>query len=104
MKFTKIIMMVAAVLALAAASAQAAGDKGKGQGAYMANCIACHNMDPAKDGAVGPAIKGASRELIEARVIKAVYPAGYKPKRTTKLMPPMPHLAGSIDDLAAFLK
>jgi mono/diheme cytochrome c family protein len=76
----------------------------RGKQAYLGTCIACHNMNPALDGAIGPAVKGASRELIEAKVLRGEYPSGYTPKRTTKAMPPQPALAASIDDLAAFLK
>ena len=70
----------------------------------MANCVACHNPDPARDGTLGPAVKGASRELIEARVVRAAYPPGYAAKRTTKVMPPRPDLAAAIGDLAAYLR
>ena len=58
----------------------AAGDPNRGRAIYLSNCAACHNPDPSKDGSVGPAIKGASRELIEARLMRASYPPGYKPK------------------------
>ncbi len=71
---------------------------------YMANCMACHNADPAKAGTVGPAIKGSPRELVEARVLRAQYPPGYAPKRETKLMIAMPQLADRIDDLAEYLR
>ncbi|MFQ5521631.1 MAG: cytochrome c, partial [Candidatus Methylomirabilia bacterium] len=64
---------------------------------------ACHNRDPARDGPLGPAIKGASRALLEAKVLRGTYPSGYTPRRTTELMAPQPQLAESIDDLAAFL-
>ena len=76
----------------------------KGKQVYFASCIACHSADPTKDGTVGPAIKGSSKALIEARVLKAEYPPGYKPKRDTKLMVALPQLAGSIEDLALFLQ
>ena len=76
----------------------------RGKTAYMGTCIACHNMNPALDGAIGPAVKGASKDLLEAKIMRGEYPAGYAAKRTTKLMPPQPQLQGSIDDLAAFLK
>ena len=99
----KLISLVALAMVMSA-TAWAAGDAAKGQQAYMANCIACHNPDPSKDGAVGPALKGSSAELIKIRVLEAKYPAGYKPKRDTNLMPPLPHLAGTVADLAAFLK
>lgn len=69
----------------------------------MANCIACHSPDPSRDGPLGPALKGSPRELVEARVLRVEYPKGYTPKRPTKLMTPLPHLAPSIPDLAAFL-
>lgn len=74
-----------------------------GKKAYFANCIACHSADPAKDGVLGPAIKGSSKELVTARVMKAEYPPDYKPKRETKQMAALPHLEKSIDDLVAFL-
>lgn len=76
----------------------------RGRKIYDANCIACHNVDPTKSGPVGPALKGSSRALIEARVMLAAYPPGYTPKRDTKLMVPLPQLANKIDDLAAYLQ
>ncbi|HKA92065.1 MAG TPA: cytochrome c [Haliangiales bacterium] len=76
----------------------------RGRLTYMANCIACHNADPAKPGTLGPAVKGSSRELIEARVLRAAYPRGYTPKRDTKQMVPQPQVADKLDDLAAYLR
>ena len=75
----------------------------RGKAIYQLNCISCHNPDPSKDGAVGPAIKGSSRELIEVRVLRAGYPVGYKSKRATQQMPPLPHLEREIPALAEFL-
>ncbi|MDH4016373.1 MAG: cytochrome c [Actinomycetota bacterium] len=75
----------------------------RGRQVYMANCIACHSQDPAMDGALGPAVTGASRELLEARVLRAEYPDGYTPKRPSKVMIALPHLGGEIDALTAFL-
>ena len=80
------------------------GDAEKGKAVYNTLCIACHNPDPALVGAIGPEIKGASRELLETRVLRAEYPEGYQPKRDTKLMPPMAHLVNDIDHLTEFLK
>jgi len=80
------------------------GDSEQGKAVYNTLCIACHNPDPALVGAIGPAVRGASRELLEARVLRGEYPPGYNPKRTTKLMPPMVHLANDIDHLTEFLK
>ncbi|HEX5067791.1 MAG TPA: cytochrome c [Myxococcota bacterium] len=75
----------------------------QGQRVYQNVCIACHNGDPTKDGSAGPAIAGSSRELIEARVLRASYPPGYTPKRPGNAMPPFPYLAKDIDALAAYL-
>lgn len=75
----------------------------RGQTIYKMNCIACHNPQPALDGPTGPAISGASLELLQARVLKGQYPEGYKPKRDTKVMPALPHLEKEIPALRAFL-
>ena len=75
----------------------------RGRAVYVANCVACHNSNPSKDGPIGPAIKGSPRELIEARILRSSYPPNYKPKRTTKIMPQFPYLKSEIPYLAAFL-
>ena len=64
----------------------------------------CHGPDPAQAGPVGPAVKGSSRELLEAKVLRGAYPPGYTPKRSTKVMVPMPALAGEIGALADYLR
>lgn len=79
-------------------------DWARGRAVFVANCVACHNNDPSKDGPIGPAIKGSSRELIEARVLRNTYPPGYKPKRPTKVMPQFPFLKDEIPYLAAYLR
>lgn len=79
------------------------GDPKRGRGIYLSACVACHNSDPSKDGPIGPAIKGSSKELIEARVLRASYPPGYAPKRNTRIMPAQPYLKDAIPDLAAYL-
>jgi mono/diheme cytochrome c family protein len=76
----------------------------RGRQVYLAQCIQCHNATPALDGPVGPAVKGASRELLEAKVIRGEYQPGYTPKRPTKVMPPQPALAPDIPALAGYLK
>ena len=75
----------------------------KGRSVYQAQCIACHNSDPRKAGGVGPDVWGSSRELIEARVLRAEYPAGYKPKRETRVMPAQPQFKNDIDAIHAYL-
>jgi mono/diheme cytochrome c family protein len=76
----------------------------RGRQIYLAQCSSCHSPDPGKDGPLGPAIRGSSRELLEARVVRGTYPPGYTPKRPSAVMQPMPQVATSLDDLAAFLR
>lgn len=107
-------LLAAAILTVAAGSCSKGSDEksesGKdpdwvrGRAVFVANCVACHNNDPSKDGPIGPAIKGSSKELVEARVLSTTYPAGYKPKRTTKVMPQFPFLKDEIPYLAAYLR
>lgn len=80
------------------------GSPEKGKQLWLGQCVACHNPDPAKDGTLGPAVKGSSPSLLEARVVRGEYPPGYTPKRPTKVMPPRPDLAPSVPDLAAYLQ
>lgn len=91
-------------LFLIAPTTLAAGNAKKGEQVYRENCTVCHNFDPTKPGAIGPALKGSPAALLEARVMKGAYPPGYKPKRRTTIMPPYPHLKEFLADLAAYLK
>jgi mono/diheme cytochrome c family protein len=75
-----------------------------GRSVYNANCIACHSLDPSKDGALGPAVAGSSLVLLEARVLRAEYPEAYQPKRTTRVMVALPHLEPRLVELAAYLE
>jgi mono/diheme cytochrome c family protein len=75
----------------------------RGRAVYVANCVACHNNDPSKDGPIGPAIKASPPELIESRVLRTDYPPGYKPKRNTQVMPTFPYLKSEIPYLIAYL-
>ena len=76
----------------------------RGKQVYLSQCIACHNSDPAKNGALGPAVKGSSQELLEAKLLRGNYPPGYTPKRNTAIMIVQPQVKPHIPDLAAFLK
>ena len=75
----------------------------EGRQAYLSTCIACHNADPKLDGALGPAVAGASQALLTARILYGEYPEGYKPKRDTRSMVPMPFLEKQIPALTAYL-
>ena len=85
-------------------------DAAKGKQAYMTVCAACHGPDPSKDGPLGPAISGSSKELVEARItygnsnFAKSYPEGYKPKRNTQIMTPFPQFKNDIEHIAAFLQ
>jgi mono/diheme cytochrome c family protein len=76
----------------------------RGRAVYVANCVACHNNDPSKDGPIGPALKGSPKELVESRVLRTEYPPGYKPKRNTQVMPTFPFLKSELKYLAVYLR
>ncbi len=75
----------------------------RGKSVFVANCIACHNQDPRLAGSVGPDIAGSSLELVTERVLRQSYPQGYKPKRTTKIMPALPFLEKDLPSIHAYL-
>src|SRR5690349_633245 len=75
----------------------------QGKAVYLNNCIACHNMDPKQAGVLGPDIYGSSQELIESKVLRNEYPAGYGPKRSTKNMIALPMLKDKISALHEYL-
>jgi mono/diheme cytochrome c family protein len=75
----------------------------RGKMVYVAGCIACHGSDPAKDGSIGPAVSGSSLELLEARLLRATYPEGYTPKRTTNAMVALTHYEPDIPALHVYL-
>ncbi len=100
----------AAFAILLAAAACGDGEVAKNKSPYESGemiyknvCIACHAADPAQPGALGPAVAGSSRELLEHRVLRGTYPPGYESKQGGKTMPQFPHLEDFIDDLAAYL-
>ena len=109
MKAPVAILFLCSLLAVGAAACE--GGRGdlsplasQGRATYMSVCIACHNADPSKEGGLGPPIAGSSLELLEARVVRGVYPPGYVPQRTSGAMPAFPHLADEIDALHAYLE
>lgn len=76
----------------------------RGRQVYLAQCVTCHGPDPAQAGPLGPAVKGSSKELLEAKIVSGTYPSGYTPKRSTRVMLPLPALAPDIPALADYLR
>ena len=75
----------------------------KGRMVYFANCVSCHNNNPKKPGSIGPEVYGASIDVLAQKIVFGKYPEDYKPKRTSKIMPLMPHLNKEILNLHAFI-
>ena len=75
----------------------------RGRAIYLTACISCHNVNPRLPGALGPEVYGASLPLLNARILTGTYPPGYKPKRASGTMAPLPHLRAEIPALHAFL-
>ena len=61
------------------------GDPARGKAIYNLNCISCHNLDPKKQGSIGPQIYGSSKELLSKKILFGKYPKNYKPKRSGEL-------------------
>ena len=75
----------------------------KGRTVYFANCVSCHNNNPKKLGSIGPEVYGVSIDVLTQKIVSGKYPENYKPKRTSKIMPLMPHLNKEILNLHAFI-
>jgi mono/diheme cytochrome c family protein len=99
-----------AVLSLVALALAGCGDRGgdpaaeRGRQIYLAQCTTCHASDPGQNGPIGPPVRGSTKGLLEAKVLKGTYPPGYAPKRPSTVMQPMPQLGANIDDLVAYLQ
>lgn len=99
------LTVVAVALAVAACSREPLSPAAeRGRQVYFSQCTACHATDPSHSGPLGPPVKGSSPALLEAKVVRGEYPSGYRPKRTTRLMPPQPQVAGDIPALAEYLR
>ena len=75
----------------------------KGKMVYFANCVSCHNNNPKKPGSIGPEVYGVSIDVLTQKTVSGKYPENYRPKRTSKIMPSMPHLNKDISHLHAFI-
>jgi mono/diheme cytochrome c family protein len=103
MKSAVLAAAAAGVLLTACERPQLSPEADRGRQVYVSQCTSCHAFDPAQPGPIGPEVKGATRDLLEAKVLRGIYPPGHRPKRPTSVMPPQSHLAGDIDALAAYL-
>ncbi len=103
MKNSAILIMMGGLFICFAFVALAKGDPAKGKEIYLRYCARCHGANPSWGSFRWPPITGSSRELLEARLLRASYPPGYKPKKPTKEMVAFPNLEPNIDDLFAFL-
>ena len=75
----------------------------KGRMVYFANCVSCHNNNPKKPGSIGPVVYGVPIDVLTQKIVSGKYPENYRPKRTSKIMPLMPHLNSEISNLNAFI-
>ena len=75
----------------------------KGRMVYFANCVSCHNNNPKKPGSIGPVVYGVPMDVLTQKIVSGKYPENYRPKRTSKIMPLMPHLNSEISNLYAFI-
>ena len=75
----------------------------KGRTVYFANCVSCHNNNPKKPGSIGPVVYGVPIDVLTEKIVSGKYPENYRPKRTSKIMPLMPHLNSEISNLYAFI-
>jgi len=75
----------------------------RGRMVYFANCVSCHNNNPKMTGSLGPELHGVTIEVLTRKIISGLYPKSYIPKRTSRIMPIMPHLNKEIINLHAFL-
>ncbi len=99
------LALIAIAAMACAGESEESGDPAvaRGKKIYRNICVVCHNADPNQPGPLGPDIAGASLELLEARLLRGEYPAGYTPKRNTLQMPRFEFLEPNLDDIAAFL-
>ncbi len=96
-------LTAALLTACAGESDESADPTARGEKIYRNICTVCHNADPGLDGAIGPAVANASRELLEAKLLRGEYPSGYTPKRETKQMPRFEYLEPNLEAIEAYL-
>jgi mono/diheme cytochrome c family protein len=80
----------------------------QGKRLYVSYCISCHNKDPNLKGALGPEMVDAPLEVMTSKVMTGVYPeklpAGYTPKRSSRIMKAIPKLKDDIPAIYAWVQ
>jgi len=99
------LALIAGAAMACAGESEESGDPvvARGEKIYRNVCVVCHDADPNQSGPLGPAIADTTRELLEAKLLRGEYPAGYAPKRNSQQMPRFEFLEPDLDDIAAFL-
>ena len=106
-RFKNAVAAVVALMSVTACGGQSdpSGDPAiaRGEKIYRNICVVCHNADPNEPGTLGLAIAQAPRAVLEDKVLRGEYPAGYTPTRNTNQMPRFEYLKPNIDDIEAFI-
>ena len=76
----------------------------EGKRIYMSTCAQCHNTNPHKPGSIGPDLYSTPEKVFYTKVPEGKYPEGYKPKRSTKVMPKFKHLTNRIDMIYNYIR
>jgi mono/diheme cytochrome c family protein len=104
----KIIFLGAFLGSLLFSTYGQAEDLEKGKRLYLSNCIQCHNRDPNLKGNLGPELVDAPLAVVYSKVMTGVYPeklpAGFKPKRQSKVMRKIPKLEKDIPAIHAWIQ
>ncbi len=83
-------------------------DYDKGKKFYYSHCISCHHKDPNLKGVIGPEITDVPFEVFSTKVLTGKYPEilplGYKAKRKTKLMRPLPNVKNDLKLLYSWIQ
>lgn len=76
----------------------------EGEVIYKTVCSKCHNINPTKPGSIGPELFTTPKEVFKTKVITGTYPASYKPKRKTRIMPRFKNLTNKIDSIYNYIR
>lgn len=95
----KLILLILASLVISKVSL--AND---GRRIYESTCIRCHNHNPHRAGSLGPDLYTTPLSVFKTKVPRGHYPAGYSPKRKTRMMPKFPSLENKVDSIYNYIR